>query len=148
MTSARSDVIADYRRALYGVTAPRLAGREVVLEWRKPYVKEFLGLCAKGPKGAAVIQIAPDLDEPRTFEVFLHECAHARVHFDQLPDHANHEKPPASYKLIDRQEFNEETQPRENEAEKLVAHWQSYCGGVESISGKLSKLLSWKPKAQ
>ena len=141
---ALADVIGDYRRALYAIVADRLTGRKCAIEWRKPYIKGTIGLTARGEDpGSVKIFIDPALDDTKQLDTFLHECAHGRLHYHLLPNNQEHEAPAASYRIVDRDRFTDDNRQDEQEADAMAVYWQSYCEDVTSISGKLSKLLSW-----
>lgn len=65
--------------------APVLAGRDVIIRWEKPLDPGANGSFRK-VLNRAVIHIDPDLDLAEAYKVFLHECSHARMHYNQIFD--------------------------------------------------------------
>jgi len=74
-----------YRRALLRAAATRLAGRPVDIEWRPPDAPYQKG-AARRAGNTGIVVIDPDLEGQDLFDVYLHELAHVRLHFETIPD--------------------------------------------------------------
>lgn len=135
---------------LYSRVAPHLAGRPVILEWQTPLLPGARGLTLRsGDK--ALIQIDPDLDREQRLETFLHECAHARLHFDRLADKSDFENIPevraskgkyaAPDWLMDQRRAA--ANKREHEARAQAEKWLALAG-EGTIKKRLTRLLEVK----
>ena len=141
-----AEAINQYQRALLPILAERLAGRSCEIQWRKPYISDFLALTAQGENGP-IIQLDPDLSGAQLLRVFLHELGHIRAGH-ALPDHANHQKAPATWHLTDREGFIAETQPREAQADSWARYWLDFAersAQGKSITALLAALMTWRP---
>ena len=66
---------------LYSLIASHLSERQASVRLRDPSGVKSGGDMMPGPNGKVCIDLEPGLDPDLQFEVFLHECAHAKLHY-------------------------------------------------------------------
>jgi len=145
-----------YRAPLYEAVAQRLSGRPVELHWRYPegvsdyrHGKRVRWLGATSRRGnKAIIEIDPELTDEKHFDVFLHECAHARSHANGYRDYADpitddFSKAPATWgERIAQAKYGAE----EIEADEQASRWRAYAerhGHRNTITSYLIALLRY-----
>jgi hypothetical protein len=80
---------------------------------------------------------------------FLHECGHCLKHYQKLPLNFDHEQPPESYRIIDRERFKVDNQADEREAESMMHYWMHFSEletEHNSLSARLAALLRWRSR--
>jgi hypothetical protein len=138
--------------------APRvasyLAGRPVVVRWERPRHKgrPVLGLAESAGAGE-IVTVDPTLSGYEQYRVFLHEVAHARLHWTPTPP-----SPPAGPKLPPNiqamvaekvaEALAEASARREAEADALSLRWARWARAHaqgDSLGERLEALLRWTP---
>jgi hypothetical protein len=124
----RLDELGDYPElvalSVHTKVAEHLCGRPVMVRFRRPRVRNYVGCPYKTEDGQAII----DLDRERAgylaLKVFLHECAHIRLHFEAFSPGDSYRAPSGSdalSPLVTVATYRK--QPRETEADRLAERW-------------------------
>jgi hypothetical protein len=66
---------------LFVAVGEKLAGRKIALRFQAPSRKNAAAQMTKMDNGQALIDVCPDYDDEKQLFLFLHECAHARLHW-------------------------------------------------------------------
>jgi hypothetical protein len=115
-------------RAEMEAAAEHLTGDVILLRFRQPPTRGAQGECYKVEDGLVCIDIFPALGIAKTYELFLHETAHAKLHVKHVietPDHLTYSGaiaetiPPAAIQSILKE--------REAQAEAQAARWDVWA---------------------
>lgn len=135
-------------KVLSVLVARHLSGRDVSISWQDPgqcaYGKALGQSLREGNKG--IIEIMPGLDDERMLAVLLHECAHARLHFDTAPTKAQTLRPGISNMPVIGERIKQYHRQREREAIAQAQAWQRWADARgDTLADKLTALLKWQP---
>lgn len=133
---------------LYSRAAAKLAARPVRLEWIEPLLPGARGLTLRDGD-QALIQIRPDLDPGQRFKTFLHEAAHARLHYSGLADRRDFDQVLEVREVQGKRAAPEwlmssrkrAADQRETEAAELAETWAAQVANLNTIRAKLQALL-------
>jgi hypothetical protein len=133
----------------------RLAGRPVAVEWQASPVPGTVGCCCR-IGATAVLVVDPNQADYAVYRTLLHEAAHARLHFDTLPNRFEGSKRaqmPDSQRLIFeavRDGFKGLAAAiraeHEREAEALEERWATFAdkhAAQNTIAHRLLALKGW-----
>lgn len=145
------EIKRELEKYLFSHVAHHLTGRMVEIRHTSPPIDGARGLCLKANSGDhAIVWLHPDLQTDDRLQVFLHECAHAKLHFAGLAresdisrvaevrDSAGEYVP--EWLLTKRYDAH---LAREVEAREQAAAWGELVQSESGLSRKLIKLLDW-----
>ena len=124
---------------LYQAIAEQLAGKPVLLRFQQPQYKNYLGCCHMNRRGQIVIDVSPHLDNEQTLRVFLHECAHARLH-KFIPSDTNKTAQSIAPQTPRNAIQAGVTNQHEAEADKLAAEWLKIANYYDTEEAALWRL--------
>ena len=107
---------------LYAEVARVLTGSDVILQFKRPVYKNMLACVSKNEGGKIVIDLTPDLPGELSLKVFLHECAHVKLHARKFASSRISAMASGSVKSGGAQ-----NEKQEREAEEFTKHWLSYA---------------------
>jgi hypothetical protein len=108
------------------VAAWVLVGRPIPVYLRPPVTKEFLGQYRVLEDGNEVVEVHPDLRGHQKLLVFLHECAHARLHKEKTRETPAGLAPSSVTLTTEEAKFLKAIgRPIETEADELAQRWYS-----------------------
>lgn len=107
---------------LYTEVARVLAGKDVILQFKRPVYKNLLGCASKNESGKLVIDLTPDLPGELSLKVFLHELAHIKLHARKYASSRIGSMASGSVKS-----GGDPDEKQEREADEFASHWLSYA---------------------
>lgn len=137
---------------LYELLARHLTGRRVTVERRAIPSIGTVGAAFLADDGEPVIMVDPDPPGLDPFWVYLHECAHVRLHFADLVKSNMHTRPPDVVSDNTTIERDPVYVYQETEADALANTWLDYArrharpiaGYDMGELGLMLALLSWQ----
>lgn len=133
--------------------ADHLAGRSVNVLWQNPPCESAAGQVVKTPGGGLVVYIADLTGVESRFKVYLHELAHIRADYANLPVSDDHTRPAGSIRRSQAARAAWKVHPMEDRARQLAAIWLDYANrnaykywrvGRSEWDCKLLALLDWE----
>jgi len=111
---------------LWHKTAAILAGRSVVIRWRRPCVANTRGMAyIDDHDNQAYIDVAPDLGKADQFLVYLHELAHLALSHVRPSGWAREQSLAIKSPLV--VEYSKRQTEREAAADKLAEEWVNFA---------------------
>jgi len=128
---------------LFAKAARNLAGRPVVLRFCAPSDPAVRYGQVSAVGDAALVELDPALDMGMAYDVLLHECAHARLHFARFASAGSGAAPETPLTAAVRGLV---VQVMEMEAKQLAWSWDAWaqrqpCTGT--VAEKLLALCHW-----
>lgn len=124
-------------------TAYCLTGHICKVYFREPARKGLEGLHYR-VKNHSVIELSPRVVNPDAMlMLFLHECGHARLHFDDLKIHQSEPQPLSRPKHSEGHWQSPKITRREDDAERLARKWYKFCRPQTTLEGKHRVLRSY-----
>jgi len=136
---------------LLGRAADHLSGKKVIVRLQAPAYSNITGCMHKSESGQVIIDVNPEIGDYESFlKVFLHECAHAYLHSDEIRSSNVHKIASRSMVLQGKQDQGDEVH-----ADALAEHWLEWCEknyrkyfeqGFDEIECKLNALAHYPRK--
>lgn len=128
--------------------AKYLCGQPVTVRSRQPHIAQASGFTYRHPEAGAIIDVRPGMTAADELETFLHECAHVKMHYENLLVTRHSELPSASYRYSDHIMNVRAASPhkQETEADALTVEWMRYAMAAgPDPTARLQRMLGWYP---
>jgi Zn-dependent peptidase ImmA (M78 family) len=110
---------------LFAAVGEHLSGRRIVLRFQQPSSRDADGMLTRLDNGRALIDVNPRATDDRQLYCFLHELAHAKLHWNEL---GTMDEGKATARLLhDPTPASKEYPRQESQADTLANEWLRYA---------------------